>query len=85
MTAHRFVRLAAAAAQLQLLIRKTVALAAASGGEMMMAGDATPEELWLRLVEENPHAFDDEIARLFIAAAKDKEDFIRQITEWVFQ
>jgi hypothetical protein len=34
---------------LQLLIRKTVALAAASGGEMMMADDATPEELWQRL------------------------------------
>jgi hypothetical protein len=49
-----------------------------------MANDAPPEELWLRLVEENPHAFDDEIARLFIAAAKDNEDFVRQITEWVF-
>ena len=49
-----------------------------------MANDATPEELWLRLVEENRHAFDDEIARLFIAAAKDNEDFVRQITEWVF-
>jgi len=42
----------------------------------------TPE--WLRLVEENPHAFDNEIARLFIAVAKDNEDFVRQITEWVF-
>ena len=50
----------------------------------MMADDATPEELWLRLVEENPHAFDDEIARLFIAVAKDNEDFIRQITKWRF-
>ena len=51
---------------------------------IIMANDATPEELWLRLVEENPHAFNDEIARLFIAAAKDNEDFVRQITEWVF-
>ena len=51
---------------------------------MMMAGDATPEELWQRR-EENPHTSDEEIERLFIAAAKDKEDFIRQITEWVFQ
>jgi outer membrane putative beta-barrel porin/alpha-amylase len=31
-----------------------------------------------------PHARDDEIARLFIAAGKDNEDFVRQITEWVF-
>jgi hypothetical protein len=34
--------------------------------------------------EENPHARDDEIARLFIAAAKDNEELVRQITEWVF-
>ena len=52
---------------------------------MMMAGDATPEELWQRLAEESPHTSDDKIERLFIAAAKNKEDFIRQITEWVFQ
>src|SRR6516225_1644123 len=37
---------------------------------MIMADDATPEELWQRLVEESPHTSDDEIERLFIAAAK---------------
>ena len=63
---------------------KTDALAAASGGEMMMADDATPEEFWQRLAEESPHTSDDKIERLFIAAAKDKEDFIRQITKWRF-
>ena len=52
---------------------------------MMMADDATPEELWQHLAEESPHTSDDEIERLFIAAAKDNEDFIRQITEWRFQ
>ena len=51
---------------------------------MMMADDATPEELWQRLAEESPHTSDEEIERLFIAAAKDNEDFIRQITEWGF-
>ena len=52
---------------------------------MMMADDAISEELLLRLAEESPHTSDDEIERLFIAAAKDNEDFIRQITEWGFQ
>jgi len=51
---------------------------------MMMADDATPEELWQRLAEESPHTSDDEFERLFIAAAKKNEDFIRQITEWGF-
>jgi hypothetical protein len=55
------------------------------GGEMMMADDATREELLQRLAEESSHTSDDEIERLFIAAAKDNEDFIRQITEWGFQ
>ena len=50
-----------------------------------MTDDATPEELWRHLAEESPHASDDEIERLFITAAKDNEDFFRQITEWVFQ
>jgi hypothetical protein len=50
---------------------------------IIMADEATPEELWQRIAEENPHARDDEIARLFIAAAKDNEEFVRQITEWV--
>jgi hypothetical protein len=49
---------------------------------MIMADDATPVDLWQRLAEESPHTSDDEIERLFIAAAKDNEDFIRQITEW---
>jgi hypothetical protein len=63
------------AAQLQRLIWKT----------MIMTDDATPEELWQRLAQESPHTSDDEIERLFIAAAKDNEDFVRQITEWPFQ
>jgi hypothetical protein len=46
--------------------------------------DASPEELRLRLAEESSHTSDDDIERLFIAAAKDNEDLIRQITEWVF-
>ena len=73
------------AAQLQLLIRKTVAFAAGLGGEMMMAHDATPVELWQRHAEESPHTSDDEIERLFIAAAKDNEDLIQQIMEWGFR
>jgi hypothetical protein len=52
---------------------------------MIIADDANLKELWRRRAEESPHASEDEIERLFIAAAKDKEDFIRQITEWVFQ
>jgi hypothetical protein len=52
---------------------------------MMMVDDAIPEELWQRIAEESPHTSDDEIERLFIATAKAKQDFIRQITEWVFE
>jgi hypothetical protein len=52
---------------------------------MIITDDADPEELWPRRAEESPRASDDEVERLFIAAAKDKEDFIRQITEWVSQ
>ena len=51
----------------------------------MMVDGATPEELWQRHTEESPHTSDDEIERLFIATAKAKQDFIRQITEWVFK
>ena len=51
----------------------------------MTDDDATPEQLWQRLAEESPHTSDDEIERLFIAAAKAKQDFIRQIAEWVFK
>ena len=51
----------------------------------MTVDDATPEQLWQRLAEESPHTSDDEIERLFIAATKAKQDFIRQITEWVFK
>ena len=50
-----------------------------------MIDDATPEELWQCLAEEGPHTSDDEIERLFIAAAKDNEDFIRQIMEWGYR
>ena len=50
-----------------------------------MADDATLVDLWQPLAEESPHTSDDEIERLFIAAAKAKQDFIRQITEWVFK
>ena len=50
---------------------------------MIITDDATPVEL--RHAEESPRTSDEEIERLFIAAAKDNEDFIRQITEWVFQ
>lgn len=49
-----------------------------------MSDEAAPEGLLKRITEENPHASDDEIERLFIAAAKDNENFIRQVTEWVF-
>jgi hypothetical protein len=52
---------------------------------MIIVDDATPGDLWQRHAEESPHTSDDEIERLFIAAAKDNEDFIRQITEWGFQ
>ena len=52
---------------------------------MIIVDDATPEDLWQRLAEESPHTSDDEIERLLIAAAKDNEDFIRQIMEWGFR
>jgi hypothetical protein len=51
----------------------------------MMADDATPEELRQRRAEESPHTSDDEIERLFIAAAEDNEDLIHQIMEWGFR
>jgi hypothetical protein len=52
---------------------------------MIMTDDATPEGFWQHLAQESPHTSHDEIERLFIAAAKDNEDFVRQITEWRFQ
>jgi hypothetical protein len=52
---------------------------------MIMTDDANHEQLWRQRAEVSPHASDDEIERLFITTAKDNEDFIRQITEWVFQ
>ena len=52
---------------------------------MIMADDVSSEKLWQGLAEESSHTSDDEIERLFIAAAKDNEDFMRQITEWGFQ
>ena len=53
---------------------------------MIMTDDTNHEQLWRQRAEVSPHVPDDEIERLFIiTAAKDNEDFIRQITEWVFQ
>jgi hypothetical protein len=71
------------AAQLQFLIRKTVAFASGLRRRDDDGWRHYPEEL--RLAEESPHTPDDEIERLFITAAKDNEDFIRQITEWGLQ
>jgi hypothetical protein len=51
----------------------------------MMVDDATPEELWQRRAEESRHTSDEEIERLFIAAAKDNEHLVRQIMEWGFR
>ncbi len=51
----------------------------------MTVADDAPEDLRRRLGEESPHTCDDEIERLFIAAAKDNEDLVRQIMEWVFR
>ena len=63
-----------------------------------MVDDATPEELWQRLAEESPHTSDVTRSKgssslgsvvnhhhLLPRAAKAKQDFIRQITEWVFK
>jgi hypothetical protein len=36
--------------------------------------DATPEQLWQRIVRENPHASDVEIECLFIGAVIDDQD-----------
>jgi hypothetical protein len=52
--------------------------------KIIMIDDGTPEELWRRLVEENPRASDAEITRLFIAACLDSEDLLRQVRERVF-
>ena len=50
-----------------------------------MTDDANHEQLWRQRAEVSPHASDDEIERLFIAAAKDSEDLIQQIMEWGFR
>ena len=52
---------------------------------MIMTDDANHEQLWRQRAEESPHTSDDEIERLFIAAAKDNEDRIRRIMEWGFR
>jgi hypothetical protein len=36
--------------------------------------DATPEQLWQRIVRENPRASDEDIQCLFISALIDDED-----------
>jgi hypothetical protein len=49
-----------------------------------MLDDPSPEQLWQRLVQENPSASDEEITRLFVAACLDNEDLLRQVRERVF-
>jgi hypothetical protein len=47
--------------------------------------DATPEQLWQRIVRENPRASDEDIQCLFIAALIDDEDLRLQILERFFK
>ena len=47
--------------------------------------DDTPEQLWQRIVLENPHASDEDIQCLFIAALIDDEDLRLQIIERFFK
>ena len=47
--------------------------------------DATPEQLWRRLVRENPRASDEDIQRLFLSALADDEDLRLQILERFFK
>jgi hypothetical protein len=50
-----------------------------------LIGDATPEQLWQRIVRENPRASDDEIEWLFLGAVIDDEDLRLQILERFFK
>jgi len=47
--------------------------------------DDTPEQLWKRIVSENPRASDEDIQCLFIAALIDDEDLRLQIIERFFK
>ena len=47
--------------------------------------DDTPEQLWQRIVLENPHASDEDIQCLFIAALIDDDDLRLQIIERFFK
>ena len=47
--------------------------------------DDTPEQLWQRIVGENPRASDEDIQCLFIAALIDDDDLRLQIIERFFK
>jgi len=47
--------------------------------------DDTPEQLWRRIVSENPRASDEDIQCLFIAALIDDDDLRLQIIERFFK
>jgi hypothetical protein len=47
--------------------------------------DATPEQLWQRIVRENPRASDKEIEWLFLGAVIVDEDIGQQILERFFK
>ena len=47
--------------------------------------DTTPEQLWQRIVRENPLASDREIEWLFLGAVIDDEDLRLQILERFFK
>ena len=47
--------------------------------------DDTQEQLWQRIVKENPRASDEDIQCLFIAALIDDEDLRLQIIERFFK
>jgi hypothetical protein len=47
--------------------------------------DTTPEQLWRRIVRENPRASDEEIECLFLGAVLDDQDLGLQILERLFK
>ena len=47
--------------------------------------DATPEQLWQRIVRENPRTSDEDIQCLFLSALMDNEDLRLQILERFFK
>ena len=47
--------------------------------------DATPEQLWQRIVRESPRASDEDIQCLFVSALIDDEDLRLQILERFFK